>query len=250
MTTGTRNWQTHCTTCDEYVAANHEGKCAWCGGAVRTKFRKRRPEQSPPWLMTPQLIDACVAAYKAGHSVRQIALATMSRTGYASIESYQGALRAQLHRRNIPVRTAGVARGIALRRRAMARIEGLDVGRRCTALNRAGVRCLMDAIPERDVCYHHAPDRSTGRRAAGLLAQRRLRARRALYSEFADKIDAWADAHGRYGWKATARKLVGISGATIGSLQRSRATGEDRWLTPQTEAKLRRLLAHDPKGHR
>src|SRR5690606_6070000 len=100
----------------------------------------------------------------------------------------------------VRIRSRAAARAIENRRRADARLLGVDItGTQCAATAKTGERCRRDAISGTDTCHIHDETRTVARDAAHQRIQRWQRERR-RYSDYADAVDQWATAYPGRHW--------------------------------------------------
>ncbi|TXH09459.1 MAG: hypothetical protein E6R04_08035 [Spirochaetes bacterium] len=249
MTTGSKNWQTWCTACSDYVATDHTGACAWCGGAVTKRLSQEHVDRRGPSRMTAEQLDAAIAAYQHGHSIDSIARALWPRTRYKNEATLVRCLRAQLRRRGVRVRSSREQTKITFGRRAELMRSGWEHPRQCAATTTSGRRCRKLAVVDGDRCATHTEERAhhdlTSARSAHWESGGRRR-----FSEYADALDAWRRQHGTRGWLYAAQRVGGPPRGTLVQLRGKLARGQDTWLSDDTEAAIRRMLGASPEAAR
>ncbi len=242
--TASRNWQTWCDTCNEYVAVDHNGACPWCTGPV---VKRLPPRPTDLYIgMTPEIFEAAAKAYVAGHGMHDIADALFDRTQYSSPRTFRNALRNAFRRNGITIRPLSKSATLRLKRRSYARLAGEEIGTRCSGITKAGAQCLRDAQSGKTVCVFHDPERRGELSASSLELRAKQRAQMVHWNPYAERVLAWRDEFGGRGWRSEAIRISGMPSGTFSSLLHAHQHGRDKYINRAAAAGLDRLLATDP----
>ena len=100
-----------CPTCKCQSLLNRRGQCVWCDTLVATPPATRTKtghnvNRGVPIHATDEVLDAAIARYREGASVRQVAAEMLDRTTYANAHSFAACLYEQLRHRGVGIRSA------------------------------------------------------------------------------------------------------------------------------------------------
>ena len=146
-----------CPTCKQTALLTRRGRCVWCDTVVATPRATRTKvghnvNRGFPINMGEEVIEEAMARYRAGASVRQVAISLVDRTTYSSAKALAGALYVQFRHRGIGILT----RAEQNTKHGLMRRQQRDPAHvRAARIRRGEIRGVM--CQEQHAGYHKVP---------------------------------------------------------------------------------------------